>query len=235
MGISGEDIKNKLYLRLNMYGLADDTTSKLLNMYIETVAMELAAEKWYDDLLKTEYFTTDSNGKFTVEANVIPYAVFAYGTEGESHSWQRLTAVEYEYFLNWDSRAGVMSTGSGRYTILPEGDADNTVIQTLDDQSSISIKLVYYPIRPAIEEFPTYFEPLITGKVLEAYLVDKGDQFKDRSLKLLMDQNKNRTKLAKKQAKTFEINMRHKTAINQKVKGWLSSEQNSDIGFWFSL
>jgi len=242
MGINGEDIKNKLYLRLNMYGLADTTTDKLLNMYIDTVSMQIAAERWYHDLLKTEYLDTDSDGKFTIEQNIVPYAVFAYGTEGERHTWQRLTPIDYEYFLNWDSRVyrGVNSMGGGgawsgirrRYTVLPEGDSDHTVMQILEIQDIVPIKIVYYPIRPAISDFSIYFEPLITGKVLEAYYTDKGDQLKDRSIKMIMDQNEKLSKNIRKQAETFEVNALEKTARNQKTKDWLNAE--NDIGYWMS-
>ncbi len=238
MSISGEDIKNKVYRRLNQNGLATVETDNLIEDYIDDVITVLAADKWYHDLLKTKYLTTDSDGKFTIEDNVIPYITFAYGTEGERHTWQRLTPVDYEYFENWDSRVyrGTSYAGGGggvrrRYSILPEGDADHTVMQILEIQESVSIKIIYYPIRPAVADFASYFEPLITNMVLEMYTMDKQDASKDRYVRMLQDQTKKLTKLLKKQAETFEINSATQTTKNAKTRDWLQAESN-DIGYW---
>lgn len=232
MGLSSEDIKNKLALRLDMYGLATQDTDKLLNLYIDTAVMEIAAEKWYRDLLKTEYLKSDSEGKITVQDKILPYALFGYGTEGTSHSWQRFTPIDYEYFLNWDSRAYTKDSygGVNRYSIIPSSNVDYTVLQLLEEQSSIDIKLVYYPIRPAVADFPPYFEPYLTNKVLYLYMIDKGDAVKDRSIKMVMDQDKTLQKNLKKQAQSIEINKTARTARNRKTKSWLTSE--NDIGHW---
>lgn len=241
MGISGEDIKTKVMLRLNQNGLASKSTDKLLNMYIDSVVMEIAAESWYDDLLKTkEDITTDADGKFEIEGNIIPYLMFAYGTEDQRHSWQRLTPVSFEYFASWDNRIyrGASSYGGGagggyrrRYSLIYEGDPDNTTMQILEIQNEVNIKCIYYPIRPAISDFPNYFEPLITNRVIELYTLDFQEASNDRYVKLLQDRTKELTKKLKKQANTVEVNAYDRTIRNAKTRDWIDAESN-DIGYW---
>lgn len=235
MGISSEDIKSKIYLRLNQYGLANNTTDSLIDMYLDAVAMELAS-KDLDCLLKTEYLDTDSDGKFTINDEVVPFAMFAYGERDSNHTWQRLTPIDYEYFLNWNSRVyrGTYLTGGGlrrRYTMLPEGDSDETVFQILEIQDIVSIKAVYYPIRPDISAFPNSAEPLITNKVLELYTMDNQESSKDRYVKLLQDQTKKLEKVFLKQQSRLEVRAYDTTVRNAKTRDWIMSESN-DYGYW---
>lgn len=243
MAISGEDIKKKILLRLGNYSFVDTETEYLLDMYIDSVTMDIAGTRWYRDLLKTEYLDADSDGIFSVAGNIIPFLTFAYGTENERHSWQRLTPVDYEYFENWQSRVyrGVNLTGGGgitggirrRYSIIPEGDPDTTTMKLLELQDTVPIKLIYYPIRPAVSDFPDYFEPLITNKVIELYTIDRQDSSKDRYVQLLAKRTEDLDKRIKKQANTIEVNKYGPSVRNQKTQDWIMSESN-DIGYWLT-
>lgn len=241
--ISGEDIKKKILLRLGNYSLVDQETDFLLDMYIDSVSMEIAASRWYRDLLKTEYLDANTEGVFTIAGNIIPFLVFAYGTENERHSWQRLTPVDYEYFENWQSRVyrGVNLTGGGgitggirrRYSIIPEGNPDITTMKLLELQDIVPIKIIYYPIRPAVSDFPDFFEPLITNKVLELYTIDRQDGSKDRYVQLLAKRTEDLDKRIKKQANLIEVNNYNSSVKNQKTRDWMQSESN-DIGYWLT-
>jgi hypothetical protein len=239
MSIQSEDVRNRVYLRLDQYGLATNTTDSLLDMYIEGVATELAAKN-LDILLRTDYFTTDSNGKFTIPGEIVPYLVLCNGTEGERHSWQRLTPIEYMYFINWDSRVGGGYAGSrgggllasgNRYTIIPTPGEEGTTLQVLEIRDAIPIMCIYYPITPPISDFPDYALDLISNMVLERYIMDRQDQVKDRSVKLLMDKTVKLEKTFVKQAGVIEATYVQPTIRNNKTKNWIYSESN-DYGYW---
>jgi hypothetical protein len=234
MGISSEEIKNTIYLRLNQYGLANSSTNALLNIYLDNVAMELATHD-LTELLQTVYTNTDSDGKFTVDGEIVPFAVFANGSKDARHSWQRLSPIDYEYFVNWDSR--VHRTGGGmstrrRYTILPERSVNTeTIMQVLEIQDVLPIKVVYYPIRPDISDFPEYAAPLIVNKVLEQYTMDNQESSKDRYVKLLQDQTKKLEKIFLKTSGSIESRGYDTSQRNAKTRDWIVSESN-DYGYW---
>lgn len=241
MGISGESIKTELLLRTDQYGLTSSTTNALLDMYIDSVCTEIAAKHWYRDLLQTAYITSDDKGKFSMDMEIIPYLTFAYGREGVDHSWQRLTPVDYEYWESWRSRvfrgqyvSGGNGVGGGvrrRYCILPQGDPDTTSMQILENTTIVPIKLIYYPIRPSVSEFPTYFKHLIVNKVLEALALDKMQGSNDRFFKQLQEKTKQLEKLLTKQASRIEVNSYDATARNRKTQDWIDSESN-DVSYW---
>lgn len=239
MSIRPEDIRNRVYLRLGMYGLKDKTTDSLLDTYIEGVATELA-DLDLDCLVRTGYFTTDDNGYFVVPGSIIPYIVMCNGIPHQSHTWQRLTPVDYMYFTNWDSRVsrggsragGGMYGLSNRYTVIPNpGSDEGTRLQVLEIKKSIPIMIHYYPVTPHISDFPDFAADLITNMVLERYITDRQDAVKDRSLKLIMDQTKRLLKIFENQATVIEATYYDTAPKNNKTRNWLYSESN-DYGFW---
>jgi hypothetical protein len=235
MSLDVEDLRKKVYLRLGNYGLADKSTDALLDMYFESVALKLAALD-LKCLLRTEYVNTDTEGKFSIDkVEVVPFLVFAHGVKDQSHSWQRLTPVDYIYFTSWDSRGNRGGTGMGhigqRYTVLPSPGEDGTYMQILEAVGETSIKIVYYPIRPPITDFPNFARDLVINMTLEQFIMDRQDTMKDRSIKMLMDDTKRLLKDFKAQVGRIEV-MGYDTNIrNQKTRDWIMSESD-DFSYW---
>lgn len=233
MGIQTEDIRDRLYLRLDQYGLNSVTTDSLIDSYIEGVATELASKN-LDCLLRTKYTNTDEDGKFYVDESIIPYTVMSDGIKNQIHSWQRLSPVDYLYFINSLSRISFgkgIGSFHGRYTILPTPGEDGTTLQLLDNGVNIPIMLVYYPITPSISDFPDFAADLITNMVLERYIIDRKDSMKDRSIKLLMDHTKKLEKIFDRQSTAIEATYYDSAARNTKTKNWIYSESN-DFSYW---
>jgi hypothetical protein len=238
MTIRPEDIRNRVYLRMGMYGLKDKSSDSLLDTYIEGVATELA-DLDLDCLVRTGYYTTDETGTFIVPGGgIIPYIALCNGIKDQPHTWQRLTPVDYMYFANWNNRISRGSRGGGmgnlhnRYCVIPNpGSDEGTRLQVLEIKKSIPIMLMYYPITPHLSDYPDFAADLITNMVLERYIIDKQDAIKDRSIKLLMDQTKKLLKVFENQSGTIETTYYDQTTRNNKTRNWLYSETN-DFGFW---
>lgn len=241
MPINSEDIINKILLRTDQIGLSSANSHKLIASYLDSVCMEIAAKQWLRDLLKEVYVTSDEDGTYIFQEEVIPFLVFAYGQKGVDHSWQRVSPVDYEYFESWKSRVfrgQYVSGGAGafggirrRYSILPQLESDTTRLQILEKTGALPLKIVYYPIRPDVSEFPSYFEPLITNKVLELLAMDKEQSNSDRYFTQLAKRTKELFKLSEKQGSRLEIKYFDKTSRNKKTDSWLESESN-DVSFW---
>ncbi len=234
MSIRPEDIRNRVYLRMGMFGLKDKTSDSLLDTYIEGVSTELA-DLDLDCLVRPGYFTTDENGIFIVPGDIVPYIVLCNGIKDQAHTWQRLTPVDYMYFANWDarsSRGSALGSLHNRYSVIPNpGSDEGTKLQVLEIKKSIPIMILYYPITPHISDYPDYAADLITNMVLERYIIDRQDAVKDRSMKLLMDQTKRLLKVFEGQSSIIEATFYDATTKNNKTRNWLYSEKN-DFGFW---
>jgi ferritin-like protein len=237
---SYEDIRRKIMLRLDQDGIETKATTQLIDDLISETCMEIAADNYYYELVKSVEGETDEDGKFRLSIPSIPYQAFIYGSSGQDHSWQRITPVTYDYFIRWKDGTyrGVFNSGGvggglyggllRRYTVLPTGD-DDTVIELLEINNSVPIKLYYYPIRPTPADFPGYFEPLIIDKVLYLYSMTRRESSSEQHFGRLEKRIKKLQKDIKKIATQIEIVGAPSGVYNNKTTDWLNA---NDLGVW---
>jgi len=237
-----EDIKEKLYLRLNQEGIISKSTDRLYDKYIEEACFEIAAEFYFKDLLFTVYGQTDNDGIYTIDKPIIPYMTFLYEVENVDHSGQRITPVSYDLFRRWKSgwrsslQGGYFYYGTRRrYTVLPRNGEDTTKLQLMELKSSLPISVTCYPIRPSVADFPSFFEPYITAKAMYLLSIDLKQGSGDRFFQKIEQRLKEIKRRVKKQALTFEVRAPADSSIlNNKSMEWLMTDGN-DIGFFKNL
>jgi len=237
---SYEDIRRKVLLRLNQDGIESKATTQLIDDLISEVCMEIASDTYFYELIKSVEGETEADGTFRLAKPAIPYQAFIYGTKGEEHTWQRITPVTYDYFIRWKEGTyrGVFSSGGvggglyggllRRYTVLPTGD-DDTVIELLEINDAVTMKLYYYPIRPTPADFPGYFEPLIIDKVLYLHAMSMRESSSEQYFGRLEKRIKKLHKNIKKIATQVEITGAPSGVFNNKTTDWMNA---NDLGFW---
>lgn len=238
MTANSSKIKEMVKLRLNQDGIKSLAMETVYDFHIQTACMGIAGICYFRDLLKTIYGSCGTDGTFTVQSSVVPYQYYYGGEEGEDNSWIRTTPVDYDYFERINSGyllSPISPTGfsyNRGYTIIPSDNHDNTVLKFTTLRNPYAVKLIYYPITPDPDDFPSYFIPLIVNKVIELVAIDSKSESKDRYIVSLREETAKLSKTIQSRANKIEKNL-SKTIRSNKQKRWLLSEP-FDIFFWRS-
>lgn len=181
--VSSEELREDIKAHLSLEHLPEQNATRVIDFNMGRAAVKIAAMGPFRDLLVTTYVPYDNAGKFSVKRRVIPHQTFIDGDQGKNN-WRRLIPIDFDHFsmqqsgldsyLTYSNYSSIAGIGGRRYTVLPKEDPNETNMQILDPlptqvndcSSQRKVKLLYYPIMPAIDEFPEEFIPLLLYETL---------------------------------------------------------------------
>jgi hypothetical protein len=236
MVANSSKVKEMVKIRLQQDNIKSVSMESGYDFHIQTACLEIAGTTYFRDLLKTIYGSCGTDGTFTVQSSVVPYQYYYGGEIDEDNSWIRSTPVDYDYFERANSGymySPMSPTAYGYnsgYTIIPSENHDYTVLKFINLRNVYSTKLIYYPIAPDCDDFPTYFIPLIVNKVIEKIAIDSKSESKDRYIQQLRDETAKLSKIIQSRANKIEKNL-STTIRNMKQKRWLVADPY-DLFFW---
>ena len=181
--VSSEEVRESVKAYLNLEHTSARVTNKVIDISMGAAAIKVAGLDYFRDLLQTIYLDYNDVGEFLIERRIVPHQSFSDGDVGKNN-WRRMIPIDFNhysiqssslenyafspYYLAYSSLAG------RRYTVLPSPKSGNTLMKVLDPlpkqptdcTKRRKIKLLYYPIIPAIEEFPEEFVHVVILETL---------------------------------------------------------------------
>lgn len=177
--VTSEELRETIKAHLALEHLPEQTATRIIDFQMGKAAIKIAAMGTFRDLLVTEYVPYSVDGFFSVPRRVIPHQAYIDGDKGENN-WRRLIPIDFDHFSMQSSGietyypyysyySALTGMGGRRYTVLPKEKPGETRMQILDPVPANppecvnrkTVKLLYYPIVPAIDEFPEEFLPLL--------------------------------------------------------------------------
>jgi hypothetical protein len=181
--VSSEELREDIKAHLALEHLPEQQAVRVIDFNMGRAAIKIAGMGPFRDLLVTTYVPYSDDGKFSVKRRITPHQAFIDGDEGKQN-WRRLIPIDFDHFsmqssgidtyFSYSAYSALSGMGGRRYTVLPKTDSGTTFMQILDPVPAQSpdcankktVKLIYYPIIPAIDEFPEEFIPLLLYETL---------------------------------------------------------------------
>jgi hypothetical protein len=233
--------KNQIINALNMEYSINPTNANIIDFHIQRACTDLAQVSKWEALLKETTLTCTTNGSIIIPEPCLPSMVFVGGV-GNQPSWRRVLAVEFDDFCMLRNSRGqgfYYRTGTqiqNRYTIDKfHENKDETKIQLLGQVfASRPIKVIYYPLMPAVSNFPPQFIPILYDKVLFSVLPTFSENTTQFALEILKRSIKEQTFNMKRREQQIELtkfarnrNASERSFIEQGISDLLFASQNS--------
>jgi len=167
-------------------GLKNDPESDaIIDSRIRSACIQVAQETVWECLLEEVTGTLTTSSTFIIDKPVLPHMVFMYGTDNDPN-WRRVVCTEFDKAYAGQQQ-GIYTynptTYKRRYQVNKlHSDKNQTQLKVLGFTVApeTSIKVLYYPLIPAVAQFTENFIPLLLNKVIyetRLYFADKSPQF----------------------------------------------------------
>lgn len=166
-------VKNHYY-KLNLGN--DPESDSIIDMQIRAACSEVAQETVWECLLEEVVGNLTTSSTFIINELCMPHMVFMYGTE-DSPNWRRVLCTDFDFGYSLQQQGNFNYNISGyrrRYMVNklhPVKTETQLKLVNFTTSPESTIRVLYYPLLPAVAQFTENFIPYILNKVIRNTLL----------------------------------------------------------------